>query len=362
MPYYQYLKSVSEEERVRASHGLLRLKEALAAQIPAKKVAENLLIATWNIRDFDSKAYGFRSQEAIYYIAEIIDHFDLVAVQEVNENLAALHRVKKVLGFSWKVIFSDVTEGSSGNDERLAFLYDSRKLSFTGLAGEIVVPPIKEDSEEGETIYTPQDQLSRTPLIVGLRTSWFKFSISTVHILYGKNRNDDPRRVKEIELLSDFLAERTDNPHANSPNMILLGDFNIFKPSNKTFEKITDNFLIPEELRDLPSNVPQNKFYDQIAFRGYVPTENIQAGIFNFYHYVYRLEDELSYADLMPNTYHNKTEAEKKTRYYKTYWRTHQMSDHLPMWVELKIDFSKGYLQSFLNGETDIPEENEDEI
>ena len=82
--------------------------------------------------------------------------------------------------------------------------------------------------------------------------------------------------------------------------------------------------------------------------------------IFNFYNYVYRLEDELDYADQMPDTYHDKTEADKKTRYFKTYWRTHQMSDHLPMWVELKIDFSKGYLQSFLSGDTDIPEEDDE--
>ena len=35
----------------------------------------------------------------------------------------------------------------------------------------------------------------------------------------------------------------------------------------------------------------------------------------------------------------------RKRIYYRTYWRTHQMSDHLPMWVELKIDFSRQYLR-----------------
>lgn len=31
---------------------------------------------------------------------------------------------------------------------------------------------------------------------------------------------------------------------------------------------------------------------------------------------------------------------------YSSYasWRTHQMSDHMPMWVELRIDFSREYL------------------
>ena len=39
-----------------------------------------------------------------------------------------------------------------------------------------------------------------------------------------------------------------------------------------------------------------------------------------------------------------------KTAYYTTYWRTYQMSDHLPMWVELKIDYSDQFLQDKLSG------------
>ena len=39
-----------------------------------------------------------------------------------------------------------------------------------------------------------------------------------------------------------------------------------------------------------------------------------------------------------------RTEAQRRN-YYKTHWRTHQMSDHLPMWVELRIDFSEQYLK-----------------
>lgn len=344
MPYYQYLRNITPAERVRASEALLRLKVALRQQVPEKTTAGNLLIATWNIREFDSSSYGKRMEEAIYYIAEIIDHFDLVAVQEVNENLEGINRVRKVLGAAWKLIFSDVTEGSSGNQERLAFLYDSRKLSFTGLAGELVVPPLESKDEAGKSVYHPQDQLARTPVIVGLRTSWFKFMIATVHILYGKKANEDPKRVAEVRMLSDFLARRADSVHAHSNNLILLGDFNIYKPNNETFNEIARNFYIPPALQNLPSNVAQNKYYDQIAFRGYVPDYLIRGGIFNYYDYVYRMEDEAAYASFMPETYHKKTEPEDRARYFKTYWRTHQMSDHLPMWVELKIDFSVRYL------------------
>lgn len=36
--------------------------------------------------------------------------------------------------------------------------------------------------------------------------------------------------------------------------------------------------------------------------------------------------------------------SKSKKSYYKTYWRTHQMSDHLLMWIELEINQSHKYL------------------
>jgi len=35
-------------------------------------------------------------------------------------------------------------------------------------------------------------------------------------------------------------------------------------------------------------------------------------------------------------------------KYYMTSWRTFEMSDHLPLWVELKIDFSNQYLERII--------------
>jgi hypothetical protein len=106
--------------------------------------------------------HGVRSDEPLYYIAEIIDHFDLVAVQEVREDLTVLNRLIEILGSWWKVLLTDVTEGRPGNRERMAFLYDSRKLSFGGLAGEIVLPPAP-----GGMAASPSPTSLR-----GLRTLW----------------------------------------------------------------------------------------------------------------------------------------------------------------------------------------------
>ena len=73
MPFYHTIKNdTAEGQRTLAK--LLELKDALAS-IPNKTVDETLLLATWNIRDFDKPAYGFRSDEAIYYLAEVASRF-----------------------------------------------------------------------------------------------------------------------------------------------------------------------------------------------------------------------------------------------------------------------------------------------
>src|SRR5688572_14632397 len=181
MPYYYNLGRTSTtftaEHSKRTAEGLLRLKDAFkTANVPDRRRASRLLLATWNIREFESGKYGARQKEALYYIAEIIDHFDIVAVQEVRDDLTSLEEVMKILGFTWDYLITDVTEGKQGNLERMAFIYDKRKVTFGGLAGEIVVPPISKTE--------PAPQHARTPFMVGFRTGWFKFTICTTHAYY----------------------------------------------------------------------------------------------------------------------------------------------------------------------------------
>jgi len=359
MPFYHSIKETTDEGK-RTIEGLMRLREGLQV-IPTKTVDETLLLATWNIRDFDKPAYGERSNEAIYYIAEVISRFDIVAVQEVYRDLTALKRVISVLGGFWKYVITDTTEGSSGNDERMAILYDSRKVRFGGLAGELVLPPVK--LEDGTKV--PASQVWRTPNIVGFKAGWSHFMLSTVHILWGKGSSSGGQepadRVKEIRDVAQFLKKRTEDPTAWSRNLILLGDFNIFTTDDDGAafnELLKADFEVPMELREFETNASKNRHYDQIAFR--IQRDRLdwtgKCGVFDFYDYVYRLEDQETYIDEMGESYYENSrgverDARGQKSYYKTYWRTHQMSDHLPMWVELKIDFSGRYLERLKAGE-----------
>lgn len=359
MPFYHRINANSSEGQ-RTIDRLLALKTALK-EIPEKTVDETLLLATWNLRDFDKPAYGERSDEAIYYIAEIISRFDLVSIQEVYRDMGALNRVLTVLGSFWKVLVNDPTEGSKGNDERMAFLYDSRKVRFGGLAGELVLPEVK--TEDGSIV--PASQIWRTPYICGFKAGWSNFMLCSVHILWGKEKSQGTKepadRIEEISKVAKFLKKRTLDPHSWSRNLILLGDFNIFSnDENGAFGELTKTggFTIPENHKTFVTNAGKNRNYDQIAYR--IHKDRLdwtgRAGVFDFYQHVYTEADEQLYAEKMGPAYletsKGKARDEKSRKtYYNTYWRTHQMSDHLPLWVELKIDFSQQYLQRKREGE-----------
>lgn len=350
MPFYREIKKLPIDVQKRVLERLLLLRESLDEEIPRRTQKENLLLATWNIREFDTASFGERMEEAIYYIAEIIDRFDLIAIQEVNKNLDGLERLMKILGGHWKYVFTDTTEGTRGNRERLAILYDSRKVTHGGLAGEIVLEPVKQP----DGTLKPVTQIARTPFICGFKAGWTKFMLATVHIIWGEDEAEPAVRVNEIRQVAQFLRERTNDENAWARNLILLGDFNIFRHENLTFKELTAaEFVVPEQIQELPSTSPaKNRKYDQIAFRIRKDSLDMtgKAGVFDFYKTVYRIEDEDEYMPYMMPAFETKKDGtprsdKSKKNYYKSYWRTHQMSDHLAMWVELKIDYSDEYLK-----------------
>ncbi len=337
MPFYKDLvlankvetamDKLKNEDRVRIIQGLITLREALAKAIPLRTQNESLLLATWNIREFaPNNKGGTRLMDTYFYIAEIISAFDLVAVQEVRDDLSALQQVMRILGSDWQCVFTDVaTFTNGGNQERMAFVFDTRKVKLSGLTGEIVLPQNK-------------IQFARTPFMCGFKSGWTDFVLATVHIYYGDSDPVNPRRLQEITDVANFIKQRSEEKTAHSMNWIVLGDFNIFKKTDATMKALEAAGLkVPAALakNNIPgSNVEKDKFYDQIAFK--VDEERFKAkekaGVFDFFEHVFKTSDEEIYKSFMPE------DAQYKT------WRTFQMSDHLPMWIEIKIDYSTEYL------------------
>ena len=331
MPDYKSLDSNTPEGR-RTAQNLITLKFELDNAIPARTVDSTLLLATWNIREFGGNKSGGRDAEPLYYIAEIISHFDMVAVQEVRDNLDALDELMGILGDWWKYLVSDVTQGAQGNNERSAYIYDTRKISFGGLAGELV--PEMKKTKEGVLI--SDFAFSRTPYVAGFKAGWFKFTLCTQHFYYGKAKSDDPQRLQESKNVVRLLKKRMRSKDAWANNSILLGDFNIFSIKDKTFLAIEkEKFQIPAMLKGTYTNAIQDKPFDQIAFLAKDIEKQLglaRAGTFPFFDHVYREADW-------------KTYQPKSTQKKYNQWRTFKMSDHLPLWVELYVDFGEAYLE-----------------
>ncbi|MEM7575810.1 MAG: endonuclease/exonuclease/phosphatase, partial [Bacteroidota bacterium] len=167
--YALIFPNFTDEEKMRTIEKLLDLRKSLKSVRLRKQNNKNLLLASWNIKEFGHlKA---RQPEAYFYIAEVISSFDLIAIQELKSGLKDLKILMRILGKHWKYIINDITEGRDGNSERSAYIYDTRRVEFSGLAGEIVI--WKDLLEQDEAVA----QLKRTPYITGFKTAWKDFAL-----------------------------------------------------------------------------------------------------------------------------------------------------------------------------------------
>ena len=301
---------------------LAGLQAALDEVVPAKALDRNLLIATWNVRAFGDLTERWRSQPgdspkrdlaSLLEIAAIVDRFDVVAVQEVRGNLKCLRHALKVLGPDWAMILTDVTQGSEGNDERLAFLFDTRRVKPSGLACELVLPqPRTGDGQRAPAV----EQFARTPYAVSFRIGAETFILVTLHVKWGSRSAD---RLHELTAIAQWLADWARRERQWGHNLLALGDFNIDRRGDALFQAFTSTGLTPpDQLNDVPRTIFQQEaghFYDQIAwFTGAhgVPQLSMsftgRAGGFDF---VPHLVADLSRTELS--------------------WR---ISDHYPLWAE----------------------------
>ena len=359
MPFYKptldrILMNRGETAHRRVCRNLLNLREAFRGEFQAdgvdpadlaipNRVDGHLLLATWNIREFDSTSYGWRSEEALLYLAEIISRFDLVAVQEVRRSVNALDRLVRILGDGWQYVVTDLVPHQTGsNFERIAYIYDTHRVKFRGLAGELSLKPEKLPDGSYRRF-----AFARDPYVVGFRAEWFKFCLVTVHILWGKSTAEYLPRVHEIEAIADAVKDRANSEYAWSNHHILLGDFNIFKTDHETYRALVNRgFRIPVKLQHLPSNVAKTRHYDQIAFMSesidkLINVDDLECGIFDAFSVVYR-NDEV---DTYRSDFDDYVDAGDNPAEVFGRWRTHQLSDHFPMWVRLRTDHAEEYLR-----------------
>lgn len=312
---------------------VVRVRRRLdAANIPPRRTDHNLIVGTWNIRGLGRLFHEWeenpdspkRNLRSMAIIAEIIRRFDLVAIQEVRRETEALRvLLDEFLTPNWGVMLSDVSAGEKGNSERLAYIYDRRRVIPSGLAGEIVLPPLElESDDEGNSKkIMPAEQFDRAPYVVGFQSARERFALLTVHIRYGEIEED---RLNEIQQLSKYVAreirDRANFEGAEERNLILLGDFNINERSEDNIlfrELLNVGLWVPEAIWGVKTTYgTEAKHYDQIAwFMGDLDLIGGEvAGVVDFSGAVYQ---EMSLRQM-----------------------SYRVSDHFPLWVEFITDRS----------------------
>jgi endonuclease/exonuclease/phosphatase family metal-dependent hydrolase len=298
--------------------------------IPRKVDGDNLLIGTWNIRAFGDLTKAWASQpgdsprrdfHACVLIAEVLSRFDIVAVQEVKANLRALRHTLKKLGPDYGFVMTDVTQGAPGNGERLAYIFDSRRVKLSGLACELVVPE-DIDTPFSTPVNAFQRQFVRTPYAVSFQAGGQTVVLVTLHVIYGEASQN---RVAELTGIAKWLRRWAEQEDDFGHNLICMGDFNIDRYDDPLWQAFTSTGLTPAlGLRDVPRTLSSSlehpdlkSFFDQIAWfetvkgKPYLSLDYRHAGGINFQGVVL--------------TSLNRTELS---------WR---MSDHYPLWVEFGL-------------------------
>jgi len=169
----------------------------------------------------------------------------------------------------------------------------------------------------------------RPPFIGSFRAGNFDFVFITAHVRWG---DTVASRLPELQLLADWVADRRQEKYVVDKDVIVLGDFNIPSRRSSLFKAVTSKGLqCPPALLGAPgTDLARGKRYDQIRHDPIFTTSFLNhGGVLDFY-----CGD---HQPLFP--------ADKLTKDKFTF----QLSDHLPLWIQIGTDTADELLDQVLN-------------
>ncbi|RKY18951.1 MAG: endonuclease/exonuclease/phosphatase [Planctomycetota bacterium] len=214
-----------------------------------------------------------RNAETWQFLAQACRHFDLLAVQEIQDDLAGLRHLTELMGPEFDLIVSDKTgafPGEAGLSERLGYIFNRRTVRRTEVATDITYDRSKvvstvyehnveiqrafarcdsdleayalklEDHKSGRRKTKPAKPFVKWPVFVSFirapycvsfeisghpGTEPYQFMAINAHLYYGKTMAD---RRQEFDAVMDWIRGRvTENDRAYYPNFVLMGDMNL---------------------------------------------------------------------------------------------------------------------------------------
>lgn len=286
----------------------------LQADIPRAVARKTLLVATWNVRELGRSP---RSRAALAMIARILSSFSLVSLVELRRDTRELEHVLRLLGPSWRTLYSEPLDDPGANEERACFLWDTRFVSHSGLVSVVH----QKRRRVGEEYMTPH--WWRAPYVASFRAGKRDIVFATAHVRWGNA--GEQGRLGEIVALAAWAKSRAARL-ANGSALVLAGDLNVPSAQSPLFRALRRHGLeVPPALLGAHgTTLEANKRYDQILqvareeeTTSATPRFTARAGVLDFY----RGDHEA----LFPRS------RMGKPRF------TREISDHLPLWAELMV-------------------------
>ena len=353
----------------------------------------SVLMGSFNIRKLGSSRS--RSPDTWESLADVCRSFDLLAVQEIMDDLSGLRRLMSLLGPEFSMVVSDQTgvfPGEPGVGERMGFIYRWDTVERMEVASDVtydrtkIIDSIASDYETftrdmapyakgladyraGRRRRRPRLNLRvflsfiRQPFCVAFRiaghpgTQPLEFMAVNAHLYFGNYITD---RRQEFNALADWIMSRlTANSRAYYPNFILFGDLNLdydnpardrkriedrIKAFNSELEGANVNFpfldVHPAKQEIFRTNARLTETFDQIGLFNRDPrlptyTDNATMGADpqGPDYGVFEFGDLFSEA-ILGEPFRELTSRQRRDFVPRF---EHKVSDHLPLWIRLPL-------------------------
>src|SRR5680860_8846 len=181
----------------------------------------NLLVAqvkisSWNLQNFGKT----KSESEINFVANVLNEFDVVALQEIVAGYGGVQAVEKLAdalnrkGAKWDYVVSDPTESTPYATERYAYLWKTARIKQEG---------------RGWLDQHYVAEIDREPYMMDFSFAGQEFTLVNFHAISKKKQPET--EIKYFKFLPSKYSDK---------NLVFLGDFNVpqshtvFNPQKKS--------------------------------------------------------------------------------------------------------------------------------
>lgn len=312
--------------------------------VPKPNQKGKLLLCSWNIANLGEQR---RQEKDLKLIAHLLSRFDLCAIQEIKGNYTAFEKIVELMDGDFDFVISD----PGGNNERLGYIFRVGKVKLGKLFAEVAIPekdfPVRtvhvpwtyRKENRVEVFYnmrfTPFD---RNPFVGSFCCEKLDFMVANVHLYYGAAKNSKTtaerakyaRRVMEVFALSAWAKKRAKSKISYDKDIILVGDMNVpeMSSSDDAFQALKSSGLLPCDYfsKTGGSNLNGKRTYDQLAVtQGNLKKRILDYNVFDFDNGIFK------------GLWKRALKKKNPDSYFDSYVRAY-VSDHRPLWVQLKVD------------------------